>query len=341
MPIVFVTERSPGRRLYAADCKPLYVGRPKPAGSFMSVLLNGRCWRVTRSNGVVGTIGVSPEALRKACGLQGMSVVLNEQKTPFHRTSLGHDQPFPAVRAVRDAIEGGGYDLSHPALPTYEGFVGEAMDVVAYHGTRHAPFRRFDLSHAGETDDGYYGRGFYLAADKEDAASFGPNVMRARVRLRRPFRLTEDPNMGSDALIASRDAISRLPGMPRSLRPNRQVPKGYRVDSRKENGVTLYYVAPDPSLYGTDRETYGEEKLTRDQAVVAFNDELAGEKGTWDSGWLFGLLRDIGRDRFVSALLKGGYDGVVIVGTDGKAKEYVVFDPRALDVLDWSGLHKA
>lgn len=211
--------------------------------------------------------------------------------------------------------------------------------LVMYHGTN-AEFSAFDSSWAGRTDDGYYGQGFYFTPDRDEAKEYGARVMPVYLSLQNPFVVKNSPNMGDPSLFDVRDALAQLPGMPEGLKTNRQIPEGYHVESRvlkdgdwgwPGKDATVYSVAPNPELYGTERERYGEEAGDPLSATVMFNDELAGNKGQWNSGWAFGLLRDIGRDKFKKALLQAGHDGVVVRNAeDGSIGEVVAFKPEQI-----------
>jgi len=80
----------------------------------------------------------------------------------------------------------------------------EAVDeqgrpLVVYHGTHHAKFDRFDPARIGETDAGWYGRGFYFSATEKEARHYGPNVIPAYLRIENPARFG---GVVSDGLVA-------------------------------------------------------------------------------------------------------------------------------------------
>lgn len=197
---------------------------------------------------------------------------------------------------------------------------------IMYHGTKHK-FDSFEWSHFGQTDDGYYGRGFYFDPNASGAKEYGPIVMPVYLKVENPFWLKVDGSMGSAVMLDVRDDLSKLPGLEK-LKTNRTLPKGYHIkkkDGDIQYGEKTVHIAvwPNEELYGTDDERYGEDQVymandteltngsAEIQAIVAFNDELTGSN--WDAGWTSELLKKIDRNSFTERLEKAGYDGLFVV----------------------------
>ena len=170
-----------------------------------------------------------------------------------------------------------------------------------YHGTR-SSFTKFDLNYAGRTDNGYYGTGFYFTPDKQFASEFG-KIHTFLLSISNPLKLPDSGSMGHSSLIKARDILGKVMDNPRLI-PNYTLPSGYEVHKRKqtqwgnETGKEEYVVYPKKELYGTEQERYGEGQSTPEEAIVSFNDEIKGV--SWNSGWLMGLTKDIGRDEMVN-----------------------------------------
>ena len=218
--------------------------------------------------------------------------------------------------------------------------------LVMYHGTRHK-FDTFEWSHFGQTDDGFYGRGFYFDPDPEEAKDYGPLVMAVYLKVENPFWLKVDGSMGSAILLDVRDDLAKLPGLER-LKTNRELPEGYyvkqREDTHRGDPIVNVSVSPKKELYGTDKEIYGpgqkylvnDEDLTNGsaeiQAIVAFNDELADNN--FDSGWTSQLLKKIDRNKFTDRLTEAGYDGLFVVGATKLGQEVGIEDIREIVIFN-------
>jgi hypothetical protein len=213
-----------------------------------------------------------------------------------------------------------------------------------YHGTRFR-FNRFDMAHFGNTDDGFYGRGFYFSPDKDTAAEYGPRIVEVMLNVRNPFKMVYWNVVGAPEEIELREQLSGLKGIPKDIKPVTTLPKGYRV--QREERVfnyefVVYWVSPEPSLYGTEREIYGPEvqvqkKYDKEakgelQAIVAFNDMVNGTS-RYNKGLPSWVLQEIGRDDFCDLLDKNGYDAL-FVGTETPAMEYVVWDPEKIIIVN-------
>ena len=225
---------------------------------------------------------------------------------------------------------------------------------VWYHGTD-SKFDEFDMSYFGKTDDGYYGRGFYFTSDEDEAKEYGSIVVKAHLNVTNPFWLRDNGEMDHPYLLDLRDDLSKLPGMPKGLKTNRELPDGYYV--KIEPGQMRYgeqtvevSVWPKPELYGTDKEEYGEtdvylkssfdEESAKVQAIVSFNDKMSGND--WDAGWSTQLLKKLGRYGFSDLLKRSGYDGIFVTTVNSlgekmdisKVVEIVVFDPDQIIIID-------
>lgn len=225
--------------------------------------------------------------------------------------------------------------------------VDGSKPMPVYHGTK-SEFDEFSWSSFGQTDDGYYGRGFYFTPTPEEARDYGKIVLGVYLKIENPFWLRVDSSMGSAVLLDTRDDLSVIPGYEK-LKTNRTLPDGYYIKKSDgdikygEKTVTLA-VYPKKELYGTDRELYGEDQTYMEsdpeltngsaeiQAIVAFNDELEGN--SYDVGWTSQLLKKIDRDAFTDVLGKAGYDGVFVAGATklgetldmSNVVEFIIFD---------------
>lgn len=220
--------------------------------------------------------------------------------------------------------------------------------LIVYHGTS-AKFDKFDKSWMGQTDEGYYGRGFYFTGDREYAKEFGSNVIEAYLKIENPFYIRTWSTLGSWIEIELRDDLAKLKGVPSFFKTNREVPKGYELrrqetDHHSQGKIVEYQVVPKPELYGTDKEIYGPEvKVTRDEAVRGKNDEGYSQLAIvqfndmlndvdFDGGLANWVLQKLDRYNFHETLQKNGYDGIFVVGADGsdtpieEVSEFVVWE---------------
>lgn len=219
-----------------------------------------------------------------------------------------------------------------------------ASPLVGWHGTKAGDFDSFDPNRIGQTDDGFYGRGFYFSPNKEDAESYGP-AKQYRLHIKNPFPLPSSGHMSHDSLFDLRDRLAGLEGGPTHLKTNREVPQGYSLQSREIDNRyhnpnspssrptwTVYSVEPKPELYGTEHEIYGPEEMSPLAAVVHFNDQQTASdvgRGGWASAF---LRREIDRNNLHHLLKRNGYDGIVVHDPDsGNHLEYVAFDPSQIE----------
>jgi len=222
----------------------------------------------------------------------------------------------------------------------------QGKPMVMYHGTR-TKFDEFSWSSFGQTDDGYYGRGFYFDPDEDEAKEYGPIIMPVYLKVENPFWLRVNGSMGSAIMLDVRDDLSTLPGLER-LKTNRELPDGYVVRRREAadrmgKKIVSVSVWPKKELWGTDKEIYGENQnyLASDpelsdgsaeiQAIVAFNDEVDGRN--FDSGWTSQLLKKTDRDKFTDRLTEAGYDGVFVIGVDKLGETPTIDDLKEIVIF--------
>lgn len=247
--------------------------------------------------------------------------------------------------------ESGGEHASAPThvtdTPEFKSWFGDSKIVDGdgkprrmYHGTN-AEFDRFSPHYQGQTDDGYFGRGFYFSNNPDAAADYGDSVVPVYLQMSSPLVIPESSTWGDDSLFDTRDVLAELPGMPDGLKTIRTLPDGYEIARRElEDGDyghqprgnnVRYYVAPKEELWGTDKELHGEEQLTELSAIVTFNDELNGHRHTFDSADTAGLFRDIGRKQIVAAIKEAGHDGIITRDVhDNEYSEFIVFEPTQI-----------
>ena len=225
---------------------------------------------------------------------------------------------------------------------------GKVLSV--YHGTN-SKFDKFDASYMGQTDDGYYGRGFYFTLDKEEAKDYGMNIIQANLIVKNPFYLRTWNTVGSFVELDLRDDLAKLDGMPKDLKTNRTVPKGYYLKRWEHNDrgddVVSYSVHPKEELYGTDDEIYGpdvnvlkkhDDKRYGEQAISDFNDMQAGIE--YDGGLPNWLLQKVDRPNFHKILEKNGYDAIFVAGPEGdktpieEISEFIVWNPDQIEILN-------
>ena len=203
-----------------------------------------------------------------------------------------------------------------------------------FHGTPNE-FETFDLSYFGRNDDGFYGVAFYFTKSDEHAGEFGANVMRVHVQSNNPLILPDSGTMGDPSLFDARDILAKVLDDP-SIATIRTVPDGYEVqplhrpDGSWGGKRDVFEVVPKPELYGTDREIYGDEGVTPEAAIIAFNDEIRGVK--CGGGWLSGLLKDVmDRDTLCARAEAKGYDSIIIRDADsGRDSEILIWDPAQI-----------
>lgn len=225
--------------------------------------------------------------------------------------------------------------------------------LTVYHGTN-SKFDKFDASYMGQTDEGYYGRGFYFTIDKDYASEYGSRVIEANLDVKNPFYLRTWSTLGSYEEIYLREDLSKLKGVPSYFKPNKEIPEGFELTVRDTNHsgdeVVEIVVAPKKELWGTDDEVYGpsiylrkEDAAKKDMlegykelAVVQFNDMRADVE--FDGGLANWVLQKLDRWNFHELLQKNGYDGIFVVGKDGdktpidEVSEIVVWDPSQIQI---------
>lgn len=226
--------------------------------------------------------------------------------------------------------------------------------VTVYHGTN-ASFDKFDASYMGQTDEGYYGRGFYFTIDRDEAKDYGNRIIEAKLDVKNPFYLRTWSTLGSYQELYLRDDLSKLKGVPDNFKIDKSIPKGYYLKREEgEHGsdkTVTYSVHPKPELYGTDKEVYGPDvTVTEDEAkrpgseegysllaIVQFNDMQ--NNNDFDGGLANWVLQKLDRYNFHELLQKNGYDGIFVVGDEGdktpidEVSEIVVWDPSQIQII--------
>jgi len=227
--------------------------------------------------------------------------------------------------------------------------------IIAYHGTNNE-FVKFDMIHRGQTDDGFYGSGFYFTPDREYAGEYGNKILKCELTVNNPFYLRTWGTMGGFEELDLRDDLATLNGIPSFFKTNRKLPGGYEIRVRPDayhsgDVHTAIEVVPKKELYGTDKEIYGDAiYLTKQdaakknildgyiqQAIVEFNDSLAGVE--IEGGLANWLMQMIDRDNFHNLLEKNGYDSLIIVRVEGldapltKISEIMMWNPEQIKIL--------
>ena len=230
--------------------------------------------------------------------------------------------------------------------------VSNGKPIVVYHGTN-AHFKRFDASYMGQTDDGFYGQGFYFTEEIDDAKDYGNVIMEAYLKITNPFYLRSYSSLGSAVGLDLRDDLAKLKGMPVGLKTIRTMPEGYHINKREYktagDDVVEFAVWPDEKFYGTDKEIYGPDVATLKKmegtpdgrgelmAIVAFNDMV--NKVSWNQDQANRLLQDVDRNNFHNVLMDNGYDGIFVVRSKGdktpieEVSEFVVWNPDQIKII--------
>lgn len=111
MNFVFVSSSS--GKLYLATVRRTITSRRGGSYSVVTVVMSDPYYRVVRTRtGKLAAIGVSEAAFRGSCSISGTSVVLNDAKTPMHRSMSGFRTAQEAVSSLSDAIVRLGFDVS-------------------------------------------------------------------------------------------------------------------------------------------------------------------------------------------------------------------------------------
>lgn len=227
--------------------------------------------------------------------------------------------------------------------------VKDGKPLVVYHGTK-AKFKKFDKSWSGQTDEGFYGPGFYFSADQEEAKEYGPVLVKANLMISNPFYLKSWSTVGSWMEMDLRDDLAELKGMPKDLKTDRKIPEGYYMKKEDNKDHVSYSVHPTEKFYGTDKEVYGPEvKVTLEEdkksngkyeelAVVEFNDMV--NEVSYSTGLTNWLLQEVGRDKLDEIMTANGYDGIFVVGEKGdktpidEVSEFIVWDPENIRMVE-------
>ena len=205
-----------------------------------------------------------------------------------------------------------------------------------YHGS-YSSFTQFNMDFSGKTDDGYFGKGFYFSPTKGNASEYG-KAKGFLLSIHNPIKLPCSSSMGHSSLLDARDILGKVMGR-NDLITHRTLPPGYHVVEQPESewgiptGKTEFVVHPLPELYGTEAERYGKGQPTPTEAIVAFNDDL--NNTSWNSGWLFGLTKDVGREEMIDAIQSHGHDAVIIHDAeDNTTLEILVWNPSSIKSSD-------
>ena len=216
---------------------------------------------------------------------------------------------------------------------------GEDNRLIGWHGSKNGDFDTFHESYIGQTDPGYYGRGFYFSPNKEDAESYGP-ARKFHLKTSNPFIVHSNGELYHDSLYDLRDKLADLTNQPH-LKTNRKIPEGYElkegeIDHPYASGKKLkvYSVEPKEHLYGTEHEIYGKEVHSPLKAIIDFNDKKSGIDAPINP-IASGLIREMTHGKHFHDILKDhGYDSVHVVNPDTKkVKEMVVFDPKKISLI--------
>lgn len=207
---------------------------------------------------------------------------------------------------------------------------------VLCHGSK-KEFAKFDLDHFGQTDDGYYGVGVYLATDFEHANDYGWWVYQVHVRDPKPFFLWSSSS-GGNAHQARVD-LGDVPDYAH-VKPRTDLPNGYEVvpyEKTDNYGHYLtrqgYRVQPNEELQAAHVKATRDEQAesdirwgdfaeTPEQAVTVFHDD-----GEHEYGWTSSMLKRLGRRDFAGVLQKHGYNCLCTYDENG-ISEVMVFDPE-------------
>jgi hypothetical protein len=208
--------------------------------------------------------------------------------------------------------------------------------LIVYHGTKFK-FSKFRKSAIGQTDNGYYGKGFYFTKNIDTAKEYGSVIVPVYLRIEKPFILLSASGNDHDSIYDVRDSLSTLKGMPKNLKTIRTLPEGYYIQVeekesryRRNEKYKVYTVFPEEKYYGTDKEIYGEECFSELSAIIKFNDQL--NNVNYDAGWVTDLLKMLNRDNFHIILKNNGYDGLFVVDAEhnNEVLEYVVYEPNQI-----------
>ncbi len=203
-----------------------------------------------------------------------------------------------------------------------------------YHGTD-AEFNKFNLNYFGKTDRGFYGIGFYFTPSPENAKDYG-KLKSFYLKINNPFILPDAGTMGHLSIYDARDKLADLYNMP-ELKTIRTIPQGYHLktiehdESNWGGAGTFYAVHPNPDLYDSPKEIYGQNKHTPLEAIISFHDDI--NEVSINSGCLNWLLQDFDRDSLTKILAEKGYDGLIIEDAEfdiGHPKEYIVWNPEQI-----------
>jgi len=229
---------------------------------------------------------------------------------------------------------------------------GLAVPAVLYHGSKRK-FSKFDLGYFGQTDDGYYGVGVYLAPSVSHANDYGWWIYKVHLENPKPFFLSDESAMG-DCAQARKD-LAKLPEYT-DVAPNTTVPDGYEVvpDEDQGNGwrepVKGWRVQPidnetnrvphptSPSgTWWKDDLRWGSIHTTAERAVIHFNDEdkFGYNSGPGTAGWTSQLLKKVGRKAFAKVLAQNGYNCLCLYDKESgepRVSEVMVVDPDIIVV---------
>jgi len=168
---------------------------------------------------------------------------------------------------------------------------------LAYHGSPHGFFDKFDISKRGEGADlqgfGDYGNGFYFTPDKQIAINYAKGLYK--------------DNIGTEPVLYT---VKLRMNNPFNFDKVIEFDRGMLSLSKKYGGVMKIPSSEFDALYKTVGTTEEELDFVRD-----IESQMSDNWGDWD---------------IASKLRENGYDSVI----NPEGNEYVVFDSSQIEIVD-------
>lgn len=257
--------------------------------------------------------------------------------------SKGITQPQESVNLHQEALK---YKSANEFV--------KAQGTPVYHGTNNT-FTEFDPKRIGSRDSGWFGKGFYFAGTKGEAATYGKNVMESYLKMDKPFDFSkfesknnkgyshadtfylsniakEIPEVGKKLDVTIYDKITENGRVGKSIPladyikkvENTKIP--YRI--YEGDGFNIYEI--DNPLTGRKEDirfTEGKKFDKGELKYILFDTVYKTDSG---AGGLYGVEKKIADDMgdsFTQELQKRGYDGTI---QSPYGDEYVAFKPEQI-----------
>ncbi|MDR0604397.1 MAG: hypothetical protein LBG80_08870, partial [Bacteroidales bacterium] len=185
-----------------------------------------------------------------------------------------------------------------------------------YHGTG-IQFYEFLEEKFGQTDSGWYGKGFYFASNKQGAFYYANNkgkrtgtpvMMEIFLNIKNPLVISSDIRelSGEEIAIENLKSFSKINGL-----------KNLQLNNKTLEQIGKEFEEAEERTKNSSWQEQHKEKMKihRDNNL-----------GNYD----LGLIRQLGVETFNEEVRKAGFDGIIINSTSIEKEEYLVFNSNQI-----------